>query len=181
MLTFDEFDKLLDELDGDSSETLKRKNRMYSGDSGDPLHNFRTGGQVDGSTMAQTAWHYWKKHFVALMDKIEKNDFSNREDTLEKIQDSINYLRFIWCISEEERKNYTSSVPEDIENSIDACTDKEEFHDCCDCKLNYVDSIGDGGFGPESYRGTPCYHCKNTYAFNSSEYKNAKYNFAPKD
>ena len=176
MLTFDEFDKLLDELDGNSSETLKKKNRMYSGDSGDPLHNFRFGAQVDGSTMAQTAWHYWKKHFVALMDKIEKNDFSNREDTLEKIQDSINYLRFIWCISEEERKNYTSSVPEDIENS----SDEDEFHDCCDCKLNYAVPIDNDSSIPESYRGTPCYHCKNTYPSYDPKYKNAKYNFVPK-
>ena len=177
MLTFDEFDKLLDELDGNSSETLKKKNRMYSGDSGDPLHNFRTGSQVDGSTMAQTAWHYWKKHFVALMDKIEKNDFSNREDTLEKIQDSINYLRFIWCISEEERKSCKLCVPEDIENSID----EDEFHDCLDCKLSYVEPIDNDGSNPESFRGTPCYHCKNTYASYDSEYKNAKYNFVPED
>ena len=48
------------------------------------------------------------KHLVALRYIIQRNDCSNREDVLEKIQDSINYLRFIWAISEEERSKCTS-------------------------------------------------------------------------
>ena len=59
-----------------------------------------------GGTPAQVCWGYMTKHLVALRDMIQRNDFSNREDVLEKIQDSINYLRFIWAISEEERNKY---------------------------------------------------------------------------
>ena len=39
---------------------------------------------------------------------ILNNNFSNRDDVLEKIQDIQNYLTFIWCISEEEREKLTS-------------------------------------------------------------------------
>lgn len=98
-LTNEQFSKLLDELDGASLETLKTKNAKYTAKSGDSLHNFRVGSRIDGSTMAQTCLHYWKKHLAALFDMIENDDFSDREDVLEKIQDSINYLRFIWCIA----------------------------------------------------------------------------------
>ena len=42
------------------------------------------------------------KHLVSLQDKVLKNDFSNREDLLEKCQDIINYIIFIWCCGNEE-------------------------------------------------------------------------------
>lgn len=100
-MTFERFNELLDELDGTSLKTLKEKNAKYSRNN-DALHNFRVGASLDCSTMAQTAWHYMKKHMVALLDKIEHNDFSDKEDTKEKIQDIINYLRFIWCIANDE-------------------------------------------------------------------------------
>lgn len=152
-MTNEEFNKLLDELDGTSLQTLKDKNAKYTAGSGDALHNFRSGAQTDGSTMAQTVWHYWKKHFVALMDKIQTNDWSDREDTKEKIQDSINYLRFIWAISEEERIKGTTSMP-DV--------------DCHDCRFR---SCG--------YDEEPCVKCKNCYVASSEEYKTFPLNFLP--
>ena len=45
------------------------------------------------------------KHLVALRDMVKRNDFSNREDFLEKCQDSINYIRFLWCIGNDELNN----------------------------------------------------------------------------
>ena len=45
------------------------------------------------------------KHLTALRDKIEKNDFSDRDDLLEKCQDIINYIRFIWVIGNDEEMN----------------------------------------------------------------------------
>ena len=95
------FGQLLDELDGQSLQTLKEKNARYSTD-GDCLHNFRSGADISGGTPAQACWGYMTKHLVALRDMVERNDFSNREDFLEKCQDTINYIRFLWCIGNEE-------------------------------------------------------------------------------
>lgn len=91
------FNELLDELDGCSLQTLKEKNARYSTD-GDCLHNFRSGAEIVGGTPAEACWGYLTKHLVALRDKVKKNDFSDREDFLEKCQDTINYVRFLWCI-----------------------------------------------------------------------------------
>lgn len=93
----EQFDALLDELDGASLDTLKTKNARYAS-GGDSLHNFRKGADIGGGTPAQACWSYLTKHLVALRDMVQKDDFSNREDFMEKCQDSINYIRFLWCI-----------------------------------------------------------------------------------
>ena len=94
------FKQLLDELDGNSLQTLKEKNAKYA-QNGDCLHNFRSGAEITGKSPAETCWGYMSKHLVALRDKVEKNNFSDREDFLEKCQDTINYIRFLWCIGNE--------------------------------------------------------------------------------
>lgn len=99
-MTTETFNKLLDELDGNSLETLKQKNAKYASPT-DCLHNFDSGADIMGSTPAQCAWGYMTKHLVALRDKVQKNDFSDRDDLLEKCQDIINYIRFIWLIGNE--------------------------------------------------------------------------------
>ena len=96
------FNALLEELDGNSVKTLAEKNARYS-KNGDSLHNFRSGAEIAGGTPAQACWGYMTKHLVALRDMAERNDFSNREDFLEKCQDTINYIRFLWCIGNEEQ------------------------------------------------------------------------------
>ena len=106
-MTSDRFNALLDELEGASVETLKTKNARYSSD-GDALHNFKAGGDIMGGTTAQACWGYLTKHLVALRDMVEKDDFRNREDFLEKCQDSINYIRFLWCIGNEEMDKYAT-------------------------------------------------------------------------
>lgn len=95
------FKELLDELDGNSLQTLKEKNAKYA-QNGDCLHNFRRGAAMNNETPAQTCWGYMSKHLVALLDKVERNDFSDREDFLEKCQDTINYIRFLWCIGNDD-------------------------------------------------------------------------------
>ena len=99
-MTSETFNKLLDELDGNSLETLKQKNAKYASPT-DCLHNFDAGAEIMGRTSAQCAWGYMTKHLVALRDKVDKNDFSDRDDLLEKCQDIINYIRFIWLIGNE--------------------------------------------------------------------------------
>lgn len=95
------FKKLLDELDGNSLQTLKEKNAKYA-KNGDSLHNFRSGAEIMGCTTAQACWGYMTKHLADLRNKIDANDFSDREDFLEKCQDTINYIRFLWCIGNDE-------------------------------------------------------------------------------
>lgn len=105
-MNHERFETLMRELDGNSMETLLAKNAKYApGD--DALHNFHSGGDVFGGTAAQACWGYLTKHLVALRDKVQNNDFHDREDLLEKCQDTINYVRFLWCIGNEEMDKYT--------------------------------------------------------------------------
>lgn len=104
----DRFKELLEELDGNSVKTLAEKNARYS-QNGDALHNFRSGADIAGGTPAQACWGYLTKHLVALRDMVEKDDFSNREDFLEKCQDTINYIRFLWCIGNDESEKVVTS------------------------------------------------------------------------
>lgn len=111
------FQKLLDELDGNSLQTLKEKNARYS-QNGDALHNFRSGADIAGGTPAQACWGYLTKHLVALRDMVDKNDFSNREDFLEKCQDTINYIRFLWCIGNDESEENSKEKTDKDDESI---------------------------------------------------------------
>lgn len=100
---YEEFKKLLEELDTNSLHTLFNKSRKYSSNE-DYLHNFRAGGDIFGGTPAQACWGYLTKHLVALRDMVINDDFSDREDFLEKCQDSMNYIRFLWLIGNESTK-----------------------------------------------------------------------------
>ena len=108
----DRFKELLDELDGNSLQTLKEKNARYA-KNGDCLHNFRSGADIMGGSPAQACWGYMTKHLTALRDKVEMNDFSDREDFLEKCQDTINYIRFLWCIGNDETEETIEAVLRD--------------------------------------------------------------------
>lgn len=99
-MTHEVFDQLVSELRTKSLDTLVEKNRKYA-PADDCLHNFHSGAEIGGGTPAQAAWGYMVKHLVALRDKIERNDFSDRDDLLEKCQDIINYICFSWCIGNE--------------------------------------------------------------------------------
>lgn len=110
-MTHEIFKKLLEELDGNASDTLAKKNARYSS-SDDALHNFKSGAEIMGGTPTQACWGYLTKHLTALRDMIQRDDFSNRDDFLEKVQDSMNYLRFIWALGNEAREKYTSDAYE---------------------------------------------------------------------
>lgn len=121
------FNTLLDELDGNSLETLKQKNAKYAS-ANNCLHNFDSGAEIMGGTPAQCAWGYMTKHLTALRDKVEKNDFSDREDLLEKCQDIINYIRFIWLIGNEE--NSTKTMDEAVEDLRNGCSTVKSCETC---------------------------------------------------
>ena len=95
------FKELIEEMHNKSVATLLNKNSKYATPN-DMLHNFDCGADILGGTAAQACWGYLTKHLVALRDMIEKNDFHDREDFMEKCQDSINYIYFLWLIGNEE-------------------------------------------------------------------------------
>lgn len=111
-MTTERFNELVNELRAASLDTLVAKNAGYSSDD-DKLHNFHAGADVMGGTAAQAAWGYATKHLVALRDKIQRNDFHDRADFLEKCQDAINYICLIWCIGNEERAKDCKNAAED--------------------------------------------------------------------
>jgi hypothetical protein len=102
-MTQETFTALVEQIRAESIDTLLAKNAKYA-PGADKLHNFRSGADINGTTMAQTCWGYLAKHLTALRDMVQRDDFSDREDFLEKCKDSINYLVFLWCIGNEGRK-----------------------------------------------------------------------------
>ena len=108
-MTHEQFKNLLEELEDSGAKTLAEKNARYSSPD-DALQNFHEGAEIMGCTTAQACWGYMTKHLSALRKMIWSNDFSNREDVKEKLQDTLNYLRFIWAISEEERNKCGETV-----------------------------------------------------------------------
>ena len=100
------FTSLVEEMRSASINTLLNKNANYASND-DRLHNFKVGASLIGGTPAQAALGYMAKHFASLQDKVLNNDFRDREDLLEKCQDIINYVVFIWCIGNEEMDKYT--------------------------------------------------------------------------
>lgn len=122
-MTSERFKELLDELDGNSLQTLKEKNTRYA-KNGDCLHNFRSGAEIMGCTPAQACWRYMAKHLADLRNKIDANDFSDREDWLEKCQDAINYFRFLWCIANDNGSMY---MPEPEVEYIDVDELEKKF------------------------------------------------------
>lgn len=160
------FNQLLDELDSTSLETLKTKNAKYA-PADDALHNFHYGAQLDNSTTAQTIWHYMKKHMVALLDKIERDDWEDIDDTKEKIQDIINYLRFIWCAANENNE----ALKPKVEYAHD---DRHGCHNCryLDLTTKWDDTTGrclDG----------ECATCKGNFVIGTDEYNEAPFNWRP--
>lgn len=178
-MTKERFNKLVDDIIGTASITLKTKNAKYA-PADDALHNFHYGAQLDNSTTAQTIWHYMKKHMVALLDKINRDDWTDLDDAKEKIQDIINYLIFMWCAANESQMNT------DIEPCIDFTEDEDgKCNGCwchcdietrsCECCVffNYTDVDLTTGRAMEE----PCKSCKYNFVQGTEEYNNAPFNW----
>ena len=165
-MNHNEFNKLVDSLEEIRINTLKTKNSKYAPEN-DALHNFHVGAEIMGTTVQQCIWGYATKHIVALRDKIMRNDWEDKEDALEKIQDIQNYLTFIWC-----------SIHED--NDID--DNDDEFEECNHCKFDYIgDNEDDWDKAGLKIIAEPCKSCKNNISPIDKEKKKKKNNFIPKD
>ena len=155
-MTKEKFNELVDDIINTASTTLKTKNAKYA-PADDALHNFHYGAQLDNSTTAQTIWHYMKKHMVALLDKINRDDWEDIDDAKEKIQDIINYLVFIWCAANE---NYKEPKEE---------YEYDEIRGCENCRYVYI--------GSEEIE--PCAFCKCNFIYGTEEFNDAKFNWQP--
>lgn len=143
-MTNDEFAKCLEEIDQASKCTLSAKNEKYQKND-NPIHNFEEGAKISGMTPAQTCWGYLTKHLTALRDKVMKDDFDDAEDLLEKCQDSINYIKFIYAIGMDpqhtERMNRIEPEP-----SITYEAPRKEYY-CKTCGRLVLTTVGRVRYG----------------------------------
>ena len=105
-MTNEVFSEHIKHIKNYSMDVLIDKNSNYSKGDTDALHNFVAGAAIAGCTPAQAAWGYATKHFVALRDKIQRNDFSDIADLEEKCCDIINYVAIIYAIGVDENSKY---------------------------------------------------------------------------
>lgn len=165
-MTHEKFAEVLRELESQGTETLITKNAKYSS-SDDALHNFKQGGEIGGCTPAQACWGYMTKHLVALRDKVQRNDFSDKEDLLEKTQDIINYVKFIWAIgNEDEEDTKVDSV------QFEEWTG-EEPDGCSNCIYNDYGNLDNSIY--------PCNKCKFTICPTEPEYKTRPLYYHPEN
>ena len=160
-MTHKEFEHLIDELEEDSLDTLKKKNSKYA-PCDDALRNFHVGADIMGVTTGECVWGYATKHISSLRDRIQKNDWGDLEDVKEKIQDTINYLRFLWCVANEE-VGKIDDEPEYGEITCDSCKFGKRADDDNNWDENMTKVIVE-----------PCLHCKSNCVFNTPEWKVAK-------
>ena len=164
-----EFENLIDELEEDSLNTLKKKNSKYA-PCDDALRNFHVGASIMGVTTGECVWGYATKHISSLRDRIQRNDWNDLEDVKEKIQDTINYLRFLWCVANEEVNNINKTKEDN---------DEEDY--CGNCKFFNI-ACDDNNWDEKLARvvAEPCASCRNNYEPNTPEWKSAKNNYERK-
>lgn len=163
-MTHENFNTLVDSLEEIRINTLKTKNSKYAPEN-DALHNFHVGAEIMGTTVPQCIWGYATKHIVSLRDKIMRDDWEDKDDALEKIQDIQNYLTFIWCAINEDK---TVEVNDDI-------------YDCNECKFDYIGD-DDSHWNKEGrIIIEPCASCRNNICPNDPQYKTTPINFVKKD
>ena len=163
-MTHKEFESLVDELEEDSLNTLKKKNSKYA-PCDDALRNFHVGADIMGVTTGECVWGYATKHISSLRDRIQRNDWHDLEDVKEKIQDTINYLRFLWCVANEETNK-----------NIDKRSINLFSREGSECKYN-SDDDNNGNKDEKKIIVEPCKSCKNNYIYKTPEWDDAKYNF----
>lgn len=170
-MTHENFNKLVDSLEEIRINTLKTKNAKYAPEN-DALHNFHVGAEIMGTTVPQCIWGYATKHIVALRDKIARNDWADKDDALEKIQDIQNYLTFIWCAINEDKTVEVSGENTDFDDDI---------YDCNECQFDYIGDDDSHWNENGHIIVEPCASCRNNICPNDSKYQTAPINFIKKN
>lgn len=169
-MTHENFNTLVDSLEEIRINTLKTKNAKYAPEN-DALHNFHVGAEIMGTTVPQCIWGYATKHLVSLRDKIMRDDWEDKDDALEKIQDIQNYLTFIWCAINETKNSEKENT------SFDYDFIKNE-DDCHNCKFNYIgDDKSHWSEDGQEIIAEPCASCKYNISPLDEKYEMAPNNF----
>ena len=175
-MTHENFNTLVDSLEEIRINTLKTKNAKYAPEN-DALHNFHVGAEIMGTTVPQCMWGYATKHIVSLRDKIMRDDWTDKDDALEKIQDIQNYLTFIWCAINEDKTIEINGENTDFDYDFD-----DDIYDCNECKFDF---IGDDDSHWDNENGRiivePCASCRNNIPPSDPEYKTTQINFVKKN
>jgi hypothetical protein len=175
-MTHENFNNLVDSLEEIRINTLKTKNAKYAPEN-DALHNFHAGAEIMGVTVPECIWGYATKHIVALRDKILRNDWEDKDDALEKIQDIQNYLTFIWCAINEDKTVEINKENTDFDYDFE-----ENIYDCNNCKFDYIgENDSDLDETGMHIIIEPCKSCRNNINKNEPEYRTAPINFVKKE
>ena len=174
-MTHEEFNNLVDSLENIRINTLKTKNAKYAPEK-DALHNFHVGAQIMGVSVPECIWGYATKHIVALRDKITRNDWEDKDDALEKIQDIQNYLTFIWCAINEDKTVEINKENTDFDYDFE-----ENIYDCNECKFDYIGDDDSHWDKNGHIIIEPCKSCRNNICTNKPEYQTAPINFVKKE
>lgn len=176
-MTHENFNNLVDSLEEIRINTLKTKNAKYAPEN-DALHNFHAGAEIMGVTVPECIWGYMTKHLVALRDKILRNDWEDKDDALEKIQDIQNYLTFIWCAINEnnttdvnDKNNTTEINKENVSFDYDFIED-ENMEYCETCVFREIGENDDAWSESGEIIIEPCKSCKHNISPMSEKYKN---------
>jgi hypothetical protein len=93
-MNIEEFNKLLQRIIAKMCKTLESKNKEYASDV-DKLHNFKRAGKMLQCTPEKALIGMLAKHLVSILDivdKLDRNKFTDMKVVDEKIGDAINYL-----------------------------------------------------------------------------------------
>lgn len=167
-MTNEQFNSLIDKLEQNSVEILKKKAALYA-KNGDVENNFRVGSEISGKTMAQTAWGYMVKHLSALRGMIDADDFSDTADLEEKCTDIINYTRWIYCLAHEKT----------LDKSTNLCNNAVTELDCLDCRWFELSEAAERDASGKILDNIPCKTCKNNFMPGTEEYDYAPDNWKP--
>lgn len=96
-----EFNKIVNEQLKYCRELLIKKGTEYSNTT-DRLVNFKDGSLITGLSAKGTLWGYLSKHLTSLKTMIESYKMYPKEQWIEKITDSINYLILLRALVSEE-------------------------------------------------------------------------------
>ena len=99
-----EFDEVVEFRIGKIKEILQEKAKEYASKDDDRLHNFNIAARVNNTTREKALWGMATKHFVSVMDMIDKEEIPSKYMIEEKIGDAINYL-ILLEVSFKDRRN----------------------------------------------------------------------------
>jgi hypothetical protein len=102
-MTFEDFDRLCDEIDRQCNEMRDTKGREYAHDA-DRFTNFKRHAQSLGIDPKMVLYIYMAKHWDAITGYIKSGGQTFSTEPIQgRIKDNIVYLKLLWGLIEEEQ------------------------------------------------------------------------------